>query len=59
MAVTVIFENGTRREFPAATDVQPRGQGVILFSAGKEIFASDGPVASVIINGKEVRWPPE
>jgi len=59
MAVTIVFENGTRRDFPNARDVQPRGQAIILFSGGKKIFDSDGPVASVIVNGEEIPWPPD
>ena len=55
MPVTIVFENGTQRDFPNGADAKRHGQGVIVYSTdGKEIFASDGPVASVTVNGKQV-----
>lgn len=60
--VTVLFEDGTRRKYPEATmaQAQPHGTGVILRSDdGQQVAAFDGPIASMIVNGRRIKWPPE
>ena len=51
MPVTVEFENGTKREFPDATNARWHGQGVVLQLADGKERAYDGPVVELTVNG--------